>query len=555
LSNEQKLTATYKKSELFRCKNVVYFISNHIYIQTPGSGREKFDLWDFQRDCLNSFEDTRFNIVLKSRQLGLSTLISAYVLWLMLFNRDRNILVVSIRREDAQKLIKKIKYAYSYLPDWMKISKPISDNVFTFELDNHSKVVASATTENMARGDALTHLFIDEAGFIDGLEDAWPSAWPSISVAGKSIVFSTPNGSDNFFYKLWSDAEVKENEFKTTKLMWDVRPDRDQAWYNRTFKTLPRKKFAQEFECDFTLSGDTVIDPEDIVYYSNFIIEEEGFFTSDRKGRYWKEPDLSHSYIIAADVARGDGEDYSSFVVMDVDADEIVADYKNKIKTDIYAEILVAAATLYNHALLVVENNNHGWAVLQRIIQMKYKNLYYADKKTLEIIEGYIDDTRSDIIAGFPTNQKTKVLIVERLEEAIRNKRYSIYSDKIIDEFRQFVWINGKATTKKGYHDDLVISLAICIFVKEFIYGKSEIKADLNRLILPLIGKETRNMETKIPGMIGFKKKDNNFNIYNSLSKADEDIRQHYWVLDKKPGAKKPVQEISYSKALPIIKI
>lgn len=185
-----ELTKEFKVRELKRCKNPIYFIKNYIFIQHPTLGKIPFKTWKFQEQVLEDFQNNKFNIVLKSRQLGLSTLSSAYILWMMLFRKNSNIATVSIKRSDASDIIKKIKYAYKFLPDWLQTAKVQSDNVFEFSLENGSRVQASATTSNIARGQALSLLFIDEAAFIDGLEEAWASAWPTLSTGGSAIINS-----------------------------------------------------------------------------------------------------------------------------------------------------------------------------------------------------------------------------------------------------------------------------------------------------------------------------------------------------------------------------
>lgn len=547
----------YYLREMRKCKDPVYFIMNYIHILTPKSkqGSSKFDMYDFQKDCVAAFEENRFNVVLKSRQIGMSTLVSSYIIWLMLFHKNRNILIVSIRREDSAELIQKIKYAYENLPQWLKkIAQPKSDNVHTFELDNYSKVSASSTTENMGRGKSLTHLMIDEAAFIEGLGQAWVSAWPTISVNGSVIVFSTPNGQGNFFHELYSKSEKGENEFNHIKLDWTVDPTRDEKWYNTTISGMSKRQFAQEFSCNFLLSGETVIDGEDILKLKNKILNPETVGTLSRKLWTWKEPEGDREYAISADVARGDGEDYSAFCIMDLNSGEVVATYKDKIKTEQYAELLYDMAELYNKALLIVENNNHGWAVLQKLISMKYSNLFWMDKKTQEIIEGYIDETRTDITPGFPTNVKTRNMLITLLEESIRTQKVKLYCSRTIEEMETFIWENGKAQAKKGKNDDLLMSLAIGIFVKEITYNKSMKSSDIRRLFQKTVSVIKKSLNYTLPGENGYSVEksfigQNGMAItkYNTLN--SDEIRQ---VL----GRPKIVEESTKKKFLnPFIKI
>ncbi len=106
-------------------------------------------------------------------------------------------------------------------------------------------------------------------------------------------------------------------------------------------------------------------------------IEKRGF---DNGYWVWELPDYRKTYIVTADVARGDGSDYSAFHVLDAESLAQVAEYKGQLTTKDFGNMLVSVATEWNDALLVVENNNVGWATIQQIIDRGYKNLYYTYK-------------------------------------------------------------------------------------------------------------------------------------------------------------------------------
>ena len=109
-----------RAKEIIKCgKDPKYFINKYVYIQHPLKGTVKFDTYPFQDDCLDDFIEHRFNIVLKSRQMGLSTLASAYAVWLALFRRDKNILVIATKLKTAQNFIRKVKVAIRKLPPWL----------------------------------------------------------------------------------------------------------------------------------------------------------------------------------------------------------------------------------------------------------------------------------------------------------------------------------------------------------------------------------------------------------------------------------------------------
>ena len=96
--------------EIIRCgKDPTYFFNKYVKIQHPTRGSILFKTYPFQDDCVTEFNDNRFNIVLKSRQLGLSTLVAAYAVWQAVFYKDKNILIIATKLAVAQNFIRKVK--------------------------------------------------------------------------------------------------------------------------------------------------------------------------------------------------------------------------------------------------------------------------------------------------------------------------------------------------------------------------------------------------------------------------------------------------------------
>ncbi len=186
----------------------------------------------------------------------------------------------------------------------------------------------------------------------------------------------------------------------------------------------------------------------------------------------WEYPDYTKQYIVSADVARGDGKDYSACHVIEVSSMVQVAEYRGKIGTKEYGNFLVALATEYNNALLVVENANIGWAVIQQIIDREYSNLFYmsSDLKyvdTLRQMTNKYYSQEKNMKPGFSTTSKTRPLIISKLEMNIRENTLIIRSSRTLDELFVFVYINNRPEAMKGYNDDLVMSLAIGLWVRD----------------------------------------------------------------------------------------
>ena len=136
-----QLTKQQITKEIIKCgKDPSYFINNYAKISHPMQGLIPFKLYDYQEDLIENYEAHRFNVILKARQLGISTITAAYVAWLMMFHRDKNILVMATKYTTAANLVKKVKAIVKNLPDWMQIATISIDNRASFELNNGSQI-------------------------------------------------------------------------------------------------------------------------------------------------------------------------------------------------------------------------------------------------------------------------------------------------------------------------------------------------------------------------------------------------------------------------------
>jgi hypothetical protein len=132
----------------------------------------------------------------------------------------------------------------------------------------------------------------------------------------------------------------------------------------------------------------------------------------------------------------------------------------------------VSVATEYNKALLIVENNNIGWSAIQTIIDSEYPNLFYTSKDltyvdTAKQISNRYRSTDRNMVPGFSMTNKTRPLVIAKLDEYFREKSVNISSQRLIDELFVFIYKNGKAIAMSGYNDDLVMSLAIGLWVRD----------------------------------------------------------------------------------------
>jgi len=514
------------QSEILKCgKDPIYFLNTYAKISDTQKGPIPFRTFEFQDQVLKDMKDYRFNVVLKARQLGLSTIVAGYIAWLMLFHRDKNVLILATKLLSASNLVKKVKYIIKSLPDWLMIADVSIDNRNSFELTNGSQIKASATSGDAGRSEALSLLVLDEAAFIENMKDLWTGVYPTMATGGRCIAISTPNGVGNWFHQTYIDAESGINDFHPIKLHWSAHPHRDQSWFEKETRNMSKREIAQEYECSFNASGETVIEPDDLErLHSNF--KEPKHRTSvDRNYWIWKQFNSEKSYVLVADVARGDGKDNSVFHIIDIDSFEQVAEYQGKLSTEDFANLLVTAGKEYGNCMIVVENNNLGFSVVEKIIVANYPNVYYSTKGSGDYVDQVSAEGALNTVPGFTTSHKSRPLIIAKLEEFIRNKSITINSLRTINELDTFIWSLGRPQAMQGYNDDLVMSLAIACWIKDTVFQTNQRDLEYKKAMLTSLVKTNTMIDTKIPGMQGYNK-----DLTIARNEARQQYDQFFWV-------------------------
>ena len=513
--------------EILTCgKDPIYFLKTYAKISHPLKGIIPFNTYKFQDKLLKDFNDHRFNVINKGRQLGISTITAGYIAWMMIFHRDKAILVMATKLATAVNLLKKVKSIIKNLPSWLVIADISIDNKQSFELTNGSTIKASSTAGDAGRSEALSLLVLDEAAHIEGLEELWTGVYPTLSTGGRCIVISTPNGVGNWFHKTCVGASTGENNFKLTTLMWWEHPDHDQAWFDNETKNMSKRQIAQELECNFNASGETVIDSENLDDLLKKVREPKHKTAFDRNFWIWKEVDPKSNYMLVSDVARGDGEDFSAFHIFEIETMEQVGEYKGKPTPDLYSNMLNQVGKEFNNALIIVENNSIGYNVLDKLIEYGYPNIYYSVKGTHEFVDQYEADYHKSV-PGFTNSNKTRPLIIAKMEEFVRNGMASLNSIRLVDEFRTFVWTNGKPQSMKGYNDDLVMSFAIACWVRDTAIINSQKELNYQKAFLNSIIVSNTKFNTTIRGQTGYK----DSNLRDSISEAYNIYNQYKWII------------------------
>jgi hypothetical protein len=476
------------REEYLKCaQDPAHFMKKYCNIQHPQQGRVLFNLYPFQEKTLRLFRDNPYSIVLKSRQLGISTLAAGYSLWLMLFQKDKNVLCIATKQETARNMVTKVKFMFDNLPSWLKITAE-ENNKLSLRLSNGSQIKATSASSDAGRSEAVSLLIVDEAAFIEQIGEIWASAQQTLATGGGAIVLSTPYGTGNWFHKTWVSAENNENDFLPIKLPWYVHPERNDEWRKRQDELLGDPRLAaQECDCDFSTSGDVVFYNEWIDFLKETTIKDP----IERRGVdqnlwIWELADYSKEYMITADVARGDGKDFSTAHVINIQTNTQVAEYRGQMPPKEFGYFLVGLASEYNNAMLVVENASIGWATLDSIIERGYRNLYHSPKSDQLTAESYLKvfEGNSDMTPGFTMSMRTRPLVVNKFREYVGDRSVTIHSKRLLEEMKVFIWKNGRPEAQSGYNDDLVMAFGMAMFLRDTSLKFQQYSHDMTRATL-----------------------------------------------------------------------
>ena len=449
--------------EYLKCAaSPVYFIKKYIKIVSLDKGLIPFEMYHFQEEMVQSFHDNRFNIAKLPRQSGKSTIVTAYLLWYVLFNQNVNVAILANKAATAREMLQRLQLSYENLPKWLQ-QGILQWNRGSLELENGSKILAASTSASAVRGMSFNVIFLDEFAFVPNhiADQFFSSVYPTVS-SGKStkvIIISTPHGM-NMFYKLWHDAERGKNEYVPTEVHWSEVPGRDAAWKEQTIKNTSEQQFKVEFECEFLGSVDTLISATKL----RVMAYEDPFVTKNGLSLY-KKREEGHNYVITADVARGVSGDYSAFLVVDTTTIpyQVVAKYRsNDVKPILFPNIIVDVAKNYNQAFVLVEVNDIGGQVAD-IIQydLEYENLLMVamrGRAGQQLGQGFSGKKTQ---LGVKMSTAVKSVGCSNLKQLIEDDKLLVPDYDCIAELTTFIAKGNTFQAEEGCNDDLAMCMVI----------------------------------------------------------------------------------------------
>ena len=471
--------------EFIKCKDdPIYFANNYVKIVSLDEGLTQFHPYHFQERLIHNFHNNRFNICKMPRQTGKSTTVVSYLLHYLIFNDSVNIGILANKAATARELLGRLATAYENLPKWMQ-QGIISWNKGSIELENGSKILAASTSASAVRGMSFNILFLDEFAFVPNhvADSFFASVYPTIT-SGKNtkvIIVSTPHGM-NHFYRMWHDAERGKNEYIPTEVHWSEVPGRDLVWKEQTIANTSEEQFRVEFECEFLGSINTLINPSVLksLIYENPIQRNAGLDV-------YEEPIEDHNYLLTVDVARGLGNDYSAFIVVDITEFpyKIVAKYRNnQIKPMLFPSIIADVGKGYNNAWLLVEVNDIGDQVASILhYDLEYENILMSSMRGRngQVVGQGFSGSKTQL--GVRTTSAVKKLGCSNLKTLIEDYKLLTLDYEIISELTTFAQKHNSFEAEEGCNDDLAMCLVLFAWLVAQDYFKEMTENDVRKRI------------------------------------------------------------------------
>ena len=527
LTNYNHLTKEQKAIELLKCRNnPLYFICNYVKIDDGGVpllyGKVIHPKIKRVIRILYKYHSC---ILMASRQLGKSTIAAAMILWAMTFFPRTKCVVINMDKKARKVNIDKIKFMWSYLPDFMKIQRHSRTEIETyFTLKNGSDVRAfspSSTTppDQIARSMTAPILYIDEASHIYHMEKIYGAAYPILTRAKEQaekynrpyfqLVTSTPNGIyapesrgdvPNWFYETWQGAldsddifvfedngkyekwidedeinkRLKEsNRFIKVRFHWSEDPNKDEEWYEEQKSVLTKRRVNQELDLKFVGSQHCILEDDVLEQIESMMpVNSIPLPHLTKLKLYTNFFDPKDYYIIGVDTASSIKGAYSAIEVFQYSNFSQVAEFYAKLGSlTKYGEIVLAVFEYIkkvsnSRVILAIENNSIGQAIIE-----------YCINNSKIPIEQYIHSDSNRL--GINTNPKTKELMIASLIEYINDSpKTTLKSDKIISQISS-IERSPNGTIKSSGYTDMVMAAAFCAYVRKRTYLE----------ILPLINK------------------------------------------------------------------
>ncbi len=460
-----KITRTPEQElEWMKCAvDPIYFIETYIRIISLDEGLVPFKLYDFQKEMILAYAQNRYVICCTARQMGKTTTVAAFIMWYMIFNKNKKCAVLANLAEQALEIMERIRLMYVELPFFLQ--KPVDKfNDGSIVLDDGSKVFSGSSNPDTVRGKSLNLVYWDESAFTARDEEFWASTFPVLSSGKTTKIFltSTPKGARGVFHRTWKGAYEegsKWNDFRPIAVPWHKHPNRDEAWKESTIAKTSPSQFSQEHDLKFLGSSGTLI-PNNILELLQF----NNPLNNDEYLHIYNYPQKGHKYVAIADPAGGVGEDSSVCTIIDVSVIpySVSAVYRNNtISPLLFPYQLVSMCETYGQCPLLIESNNDvgGQVAYICYYELEYPEVILTSPDTKGLMGERVGGKTPK--PGVKTTKRVKMIGCSNLKTLLENNLLEITNSVMIEELGTFIAKGNSYEADDGCHDDTVMTLVL----------------------------------------------------------------------------------------------
>lgn len=480
--------------EMKKCATDVTYFAKYCQVMTD-EGLAYINLRDYQESVLREYQAHRFNVFLAPRQVGKSITSSIILVWYLLFNHDKNAMILANVGDTAEELMDKIKSIIKGLPFFLKPGM-IVNNVMSMRFDNGCRILAKTTTKTSGIGFTIHFLYMDEFAHINPnfIEAFFRSTYPTVSSSKVSriIVTSTPNGM-NKFYEIYQGALTGENSFNPIRVDWWQVPGRDEAWKQKEIANLGSEElFNQEYGNQFLSSSSLLLSSgelkkikgneveyvwreiddlhyDDSVRYENLLWHPK--FNLDNANSQGKK------FVLSVDLSGGVKGDFTVInifkitplpkaVISKISDFNDESDFFGLVQIGILRDNEIKLEEVVK-VIKVLSKNIFSVDRVKMAIEMNFKGELLYDKLISD--EEFYDqmfvftkhsDSAKVLKPGIKYNEKNKMKYCEMLRSLVREDRILINEKKwTIPELFTF-GINNRGTySSQSGHDDVAMTI------------------------------------------------------------------------------------------------
>ncbi len=461
----------------------IFQFLKYVKIQEPGNLALDYVLWPHLRDFYNQLNTWKLIDMIKAKQIGISWALAVYALWKIYTKPGWNVLELSKGEKEAQELLAKSKIVYNNLPDWMQIYtlEPDSTERFGFK-ERRSKITAFSTTETAGIGETAGTVIHDESDFHEYYKTNLSHTRATVADGSdrQLISVSTVDKSkpDNYFKEHWKDARDEKNGFHALFYGYDVRPDRDEGFYNQMVKENEDTPWV--VEANYPRSAEEALSPQSATScFKKEVLDklwENTIKPEVKQGFIYIlcPPKIGVQYVAGGDVGEGVGLDYSCLTIVGkqgLKSEVVAVIYTNTLATDLYAYEINELCKVYRNPLLAIENNSLGVAVTNKVVELGYTNLFSteADRK-----RKLGKDVTGQEKVGWITGESNKYTATVELVNSINDGSLITRFKPQVKELMEYQWVNKKPVPTGKTHGDTVISLMLANEMLKLVGGEVE---------------------------------------------------------------------------------